>query len=160
MSKNTANQVITAGKIELTVEKIEELGNFTEPMGDDAGLKTEGLKYQAKNTDSNLPVTYSVYVYAKNNQADLVDGETKNTMDINLIKVDTGDGQATKLTDLDSIQENDNTYYKIGGGTIEAGQTDDAKTLKLWVSEALITDELDDQLTLGLYVVSEVNETE
>ena len=151
---NTNNQVITAGTLRLTVSGINAL-QLSEPMSTSSGLTSTPVSYTVKNTDSNLPATYSIYVYA----------DSSNAMDISKIKIST-DGNATSgstavvLSSItDTFTENGNTYFKISSGSLTAGASGSTNYIRIWVDEDLITDEITNvTVSLSMYIISEVQE--
>ena len=151
---NSSNQVITAGTLKLTVSDISAL-QLSEPISTSAGLTSTPVSYTVKNTDSNLPATYSIYIYA----------DSTNTMDLSKIKI-SYDGNSTSgstsvvLSSItDTFTENGNTYFKINSGSLAAGATGSTNYIRIWVDEDLVTDELTDvTLSLNMYIISEVQE--
>ena len=154
VSRNADDQVITAGNLELTVTGITAL-SLTEPMTTDDGLVSNPISYTVENTDSNLPATYSLYIYAGSD----------NNIPLSSIKIST-DGNATSGSTstvlssiVDTLEENNTTYYRIDSGDLTAGATGTTKYLRIWIDEDLVGDEIDGgNLNLQLYVVSEVDE--
>ena len=154
VKKNTDNQVITAGTLKLTVTGVRAL-NVSEPLDGTAGLASSPVSYTVKNTDSNLPATYKIYIYAN----------SANTMDISKIKIST-DGNATKGSTakvLSSITptftEGGKTYFQIDTGTLAAGANGTTKYVRVWVDEDSITGEITNKkVDLNMYIVSEVQE--
>lgn len=154
VSKNSADQVITAGTLELTVSGINAL-TLSEPMTTAEGLTSKPVSYTVVNTDSNLPASYSLYVYAGSD----------NNIPLSSIKVSTdGDvssgSTSTILSSIaETINENGTTYYRIDTGSLGAGASGTTKYLRIWIDEDLVADEINNgNLNLQLYVVSEVNE--
>ena len=155
VNRNTDDQVITAGNLELTVTGLTAL-TLKEPMTTSEGLASSPASYTVENTDSNLPATYSLYIYA---------GEG-NTIDLSTIRISTdGDGTSgstsTILTSIaDTIVEDGTTYYRIDTGDLGAGASSDtSKYIRIWIDEDLVADEINNgNLNLQLYVVSEVDE--
>ena len=155
VNRNTDDQVITAGNLELTVTGLTAL-TLKEPMTTSEGLASSPASYTVENTDSNLPATYSLYIYA---------GEG-NTIDLSTIRISTdGDGTSgstsTILTSIaDTLVENGTTYYRIDTGDLGAGASSDtSKYIRIWIDEDLVADEINNgNLNLQLYVVSEVDE--
>ena len=155
VNRNTDDQVITAGNLELTVTGLTAL-TLTEPMTTSEGLASSPASYTVENTDSNLPATYSLYIYA---------GEG-NTIDLSTIRISTdGDGTSgstsTILTSMaDTLVEDGTTYYRIDTGDLGAGASSDtSKYIRIWIDEDLVADEINNgNLNLQLYVVSEVDE--
>ena len=151
---NSNNQVITAGTLKLTVSDIDAL-TLNEPINTTNGLSSSPVSYTVKNTDSNLPASYSLYVYA----------DSDNTMDISKIKLST-DGNAeagstaVALSSItDTFTEDGITYFKIDSGSLDAGASGTTKYLRIWVDEDTITDEIDSvAVSLSMYVISEVQE--
>ncbi len=154
VNKNSTDQVITAGTLQLTVSDFNVL-TLREPMSTESGLKSQAVSYTVLNTNSNLPATYSLYIYAGNG----------NTIPLSSIKVST-DGNATSgstskvLSSIsETINENGTTYYRIDTGSLNAGATGTTKYLRIWIDEELVADEINKgNLNLQLYVVSEVDE--
>lgn len=155
VNRNTDDQVITAGNLELTVTGLTAL-TLKEPMTTSEGLASSPASYTVENTDSNLPATYSLYIYA---------GEG-NTIDLSTIRISTdGDGTSgstsTILTSIaDTLVEDGTTYYRIDTGDLGAGASSDtSKYIRIWIDEDLVADEINNgNLNLQLYVVSEVDE--
>lgn len=151
---NSSNQVITAGTLKLTVSGISAL-QLSEPVSTSVGLNSTPVSYTVKNTDSNLPATYSIYIYA----------DSSNTMDLSKIKVSL-DGNATSgstskvLSSItDTFTENGNTYFKIGSGDLAAGASGTTNYVRVWVDEDLITNEISEvKVSLNMYIISEVKE--
>jgi len=151
---NSSNQVITAGTLRLTVSGINAL-QLSEPTNTSSGLSSAPVSYTVKNTDSNLPASYSIYVYA----------DSSNAMDISKIKIST-DGNATSgstsvvLSSItDTFTENGKTYFKISSGNLAAGASGSTNYLRIWVDEELITDEINNvAISLNMYIISEVQE--
>lgn len=151
---NSNNQVITAGTLSLTVSGINAL-TLDEPMTSSAGLASTPVSYTVKNTDSNLPASYSIYIYA----------DSSNGFDLSKIKVSL-DGNATSgstaqvLSSIaDVLTENGTTYFKINSGTLAAGASGSTNYIRVWVDEDLINDEISNTtVSLSMYIVSEVNE--
>ena len=120
VNRNTDDQVITAGNLELTVTGLTAL-TLKEPMTTSEGLASSPASYTVENTDSNLPATYSLYIYA---------GEG-NTIDLSTIRISTdGDGTSgstsTILTSIaDTLVEDGTTYYRIDTGDLGAGASSD-----------------------------------
>ncbi len=154
VSRNTDDQVITAGNLELTVAGITAL-SLSEPMSTTAGLSSTPISYTVVNTASNLPASYSLYIYAGSG----------NTVPLSSIKVST-DGNATSgstatvLTSItETLVENGTTYYRVDTGDIAAGATGATKYMRIWIDESLADDTIDGaSLDLQLYVVSEVDD--
>ena len=155
VNRNTDDQVITAGNLELTVTGLTAL-TLKEPMTTSEGLASSPASYTVENTDSNLPATYSLYIYA---------GEG-NTIDLSTIRISTdGDGTSGStsiiLTSIaDTLVEDGTTYYRIDTGDLGAGASSDtSKYIRIWIDEDLVADEINNgNLNLQLYVVSEVDE--
>lgn len=147
-------QVITAGSLKLTLTDITAL-SITEPKTDSDGLKSSPVNYTIKNTDSNLPASYSIYIYADDN----------NTVDLSKIKIST-DGDASSGTTAKTIasitptlQENGKTYFLIKSDTIAANATATNNYIRVWVDEDALTQDIEGaRVDLSLYVVSEVQE--
>ncbi len=148
------NQVITAGTLRLTVAGVSALG-ITEPTSNEIGLASSPVSYTVKNTDSNLPATYSIYIYA----------DSTNTMDLSKVKI-SYDGDATKgstavvLNSIaDKFTENGVTYYKIKSGDLAAKASGSTQYLRVWLDEDTFDGDVSDKkLNLNLYIVSEVKE--
>lgn len=151
---NSKDQVITAGTLKLTVADVNAL-TLKEPMSTADGLKSSPVSYTVRNTDSNLPATYSLYVYAGSG----------NNIPLSSIKIST-DGNATSgstsktLTSIqETIVEGGTTYYRIDTGNLNAGASGTTKYIRIWIDEELAADEISNgKLNLQLYVVSEVQE--
>lgn len=154
VKKNTDNQIITAGTLKLTVTGVSAL-NVSEPVDNTTGLKSAPVSYTVKNTDSNLPATYNIYIYAN----------TENTMDISKIKISTdgNDSAGSTANALSGITptftENGKTYFQIDSGTLAAGASGSTKYVRVWIDEDSISDEITDKkVDLSMYIVSEVQE--
>lgn len=151
---NSKDQEITAGTLKLTVADVNAL-TLKEPMSTADGLKSSPVSYTVRNTDSNLPATYSLYVYAGSG----------NNIPLSSIKIST-DGNATSgstsktLTSIqETIVEGGTTYYRIDTGNLNAGASGTTKYIRIWIDEELVADEISNgKLNLQLYVVSEVQE--
>ena len=147
VKKNTDNQVITAGTLKLTVAGVSAL-NVSEPLDGTAGLASSPVSYTVKNTDSNLPATYKIYIYA----------DTTNTMDLSKIKIST-DGNASKGgTITPTLTENGKTYFQIDTGTLAAGASGSTKYVRVWVDEDSLVGEVTGKVDLNMYIISEVQE--
>ncbi len=159
VKKNSSNQVITAGTLQLTVADISAL-TLSSPITNTEGLTSRAVSYTVKNTNSNLPAAYTIYIYA----------DSSNTLDVSKIKVSL-DGNASAgstFKALNSIASETitlkdgtttRTGYKIGSGTIAAGGSEATKYIRVWVDEDLITDELvNKKVSLYLHIVSVVQE--
>ena len=147
VSRNTQDQVITAGNLRVTISATTV--NLSDPMTTSDGLTSEPITYTPSNTDSNLPATYYLYIY----------GVSGNTVDLSYVKVSTNGTSASVLTSLPTITEGTTTYYQIDTGTIASGQTGTSKSLRLWLDEDLVPDEIaGENLKLNLYIVGEVDE--
>lgn len=151
---NSENQVITAGTLKLTISDITAL-SLNNPIGTSTGLASSPVSYTVKNTDSNLPAAYSIYIYANSN----------NTIEPSKIKVSLdGDGTSGKtalvLSSItDTFTENGTTYYKINSGNLAAGASGTTNYIRLWVDEDLIADDISSvTVSLNMYIVSEVQE--
>ncbi|MCM1053744.1 MAG: hypothetical protein NC483_07210 [Ruminococcus sp.] len=148
VKRNTKDQVITAGTLKITLSASGTI-DWSEPRSDEEGKGADPLKYTVQNTDSSLPASYTVYIYA-------ADG---NTVPFDLVKFST-DGVETKVlgsqdhTDED-ISGVNRTIYKIESGNVAAGGSLE-KTLHLWVSDTMEEGEF--MVKLNLYIVSEVDE--
>ena len=149
VSRNEVDQVITAGDLRLTVSGINAL-ELSEPMTTTDGLASNPVSYTVENTASNLPASYSIYIYAGSG----------NTISLGSIKISTDGSSSTILSSIaDTLVEDGTTYYRIDSGTIPAGGTGTTKNLRIWIDEDLVADEINaGNLNLQLYVVSEVDE--
>lgn len=155
VSRNTDDQVITAGNLELTVSGISAL-TLTEPMTTAEGLTSSPASYTVSNTNSNLPASYSIYIYAgSGNNISL--GSVRISTDGN---ASSGSNYQTLSSISDTLVENGTTYYRIDSGTLAAGASSGTtKYLRIWVDEDLVADEINNQsINLQLYVISEVDE--
>lgn len=151
---NSNNQVITAGTLRLTVSGINAL-QLSEPMSTSAGLVSTPVSYTVKNTDSNLPAAYSIYIYA----------DSSNTIDLSKIKVSLDGNSSSGSTSqvlssiADTFTENGHTYFKISSGDLAAGASGTTNYVRVWVDEDLITDEISEvTVSLSMYIISEVKE--
>ena len=152
--RNTNDQIITAGTLQLTVSGITAL-KVNAPMTESEGLTSSPITYTIENTASDLPAAYYLYIYA---------GST-NTIPLTAIKISI-DGNATSgststvLGNIsETLNENSTTYYQIDSGNVPAGSSSSTQYLRIWVDESLLTDEIESgTLDLQLYVVSEVQE--
>lgn len=148
------NQVITAGTLKLTVTGVNTLG-ITEPMSNANGLASSPVSYTVKNTDSNLPATYAIYIYA----------DTDNTVDLSKVKI-SYDGNASKgntavvLNSIaDKFTENGLTYYKINSGDLAAKASGSTQYVRVWLDEDSIDGDISNKkVSLNLYIISEVKE--
>ncbi len=151
VNRNTQDQVITAGTLELTVSDFDPL-KLTEPITEAEALASSSnlISYTVKNTDSNLPASYNLYIYSGSG----------NTIPLSSIKVSTDGSSSTIVSNLTpTILEGGTTYYQIDSGTLEAGASSTTKNLRIWIDEDLVADEIEnDNLNLQLYIVSEVDE--
>lgn len=153
VKKNTNNQVIKAGTLQLTVSDVNAL-QLSDPMLESAGLKSSPVSYTVKNT-GNLPANYDIYIFA----------DTNNTMDLSKIKISL-DGNASSgntakvLTSItDTISEGGKTYYKINAGNIAAGANGTTNYVRVWIDEESLPDEVDAKVvSLNMYIISEVQE--
>lgn len=159
VKKNSENQVITAGTLKLTVSGVSAL-NVSEPVDNETGLASTPVSYTVKNTASNLPASYKIYIYA----------DTNNTMDLNKIKIST-DGNATKGNTIKTLgtiaqkfTEGSKTYYQIepelgtGTSTLAAATSSETKYIRVWLDEDSINGEVTAKVDLNMYIVSEVQE--
>ena len=148
--KTSETHVVVAGKLKVTVENSEALALDT-PIPNSDGLKTEGLTYTVKNTDSNLPTKYDVYIYS---------GATGDTaLPLQNIYFSTNGTTAQALTSITPTNVDGKSCFRIDGGTLAAAGTGTAKNLKIWVNEDSISDEMEGKkVDLFLYIVSEVQE--
>ena len=155
VNKNTEDQVITAGNLALTVSGLTA-GKISDTMSETEGLASNPITYTVENTSSNLPASYSLYVYGGLKEED----KPANTIPLESIMFSTDGTTAKKLVDQDSVQtDNNQTAYLIDSGTIAAGSTDPSKSLRIWIDESLLSSEIDaGDLNLQLYIVSEVDE--
>lgn len=155
VNKNTEDQVITAGNLALTVSGLTA-GQISDTMSKTEGLASNPITYTVENTSSNLPASYSLYVYGGLKKGD----KPANTIPLESIMFSTDGTTAKKLVDQDSVQtDNNQTAYLIDSGTIAAGSTDPSKSLRIWIDENLLSSEIDaGNLNLQLYIVSEVDE--
>lgn len=156
VNKNTEDQVITAGNLALTVSGLTA-GQISDTMSETEGLASNPITYTVENTNSNLPASYSLYVYGG-----IQEGETQaNTIPLESIMFSTDGTTAKKLVDPQTSIQTDNsqTAYLIDSGKIEAGRTAPSKSLRIWIDESLLSSEIDaGNLNLQLYIVSEVDE--
>ena len=155
VNKNTEDQVITAGNLALTVSGLTA-GQISDTMSETEGLASNPITYTVENTSSNLPASYSLYVYGGLEEED----KPANTIPLESIMFSTDGTTAKKLVDQTSIQtDNSQTAYLIDSETIAAGSTDPSKSLRIWIDESLLSSEIESgNLNLQLYIVSEVNE--
>ena len=155
VNKNTEDQVITAGNLALTVSGLTA-GQISDTMSETEGLASNPITYTVENTSSNLPASYSLYVYGGLKKGD----KPANTIPLESIMFSTDGTTAKKLVDQDSVQtDNNQTAYLIDSGTIAARSTDPSKSLRIWIDESLLSSEIDaGNLNLQLYIVSEVDE--
>ena len=151
---NSRDQVITAGTLKLTVTDFNAL-KLSEPMSTTEGLKSSPVSYTVQNTDSNLPATYSLYIYAGSG----------NNIPLSSIKISTdgnaSSGSSSKVLSsiAETIVENGTTYYRIDTGNLNAGASGTTKYIRIWIDEDLVADEINNgNLNLQLYVVSKVQE--
>lgn len=148
---NKNNQVITAGTLKLTMTNANAL-ELTTPMDDADGLKTAAFTYTVKNTDSNLPASYKVYVYA----------DSSNAIDLANIRVSLDGTTVKSLTSLPTgtcTDESNNSYtcYQIDTNDLNASESATSKNVRVWISEdsAEMTDK---NLSLYLHINGEVKE--
>ena len=155
VNKNTEDQVITAGNLALTVSGLTA-GQISDTMSETEGLASNPITYTVENTSSNLPASYSLYVYGGLKKGD----KPANTIPLESIMFSTDGTTAKKLVDQESVQtDNNQTAYLIDSGTIAAKSTDPSKSLRIWIDESLLSSEIDaGDLNLQLYIVSEVDE--
>jgi len=148
---NSSNQVITAGTLKLTMTNASALA-LTEPISDAEGLKSSAFTYTVKNTDSNLPTAYKVYIYA----------DSTNAIDLSNIKISV-DGTTVKtlnsLTSATCTDESNNTFtcYQIASGNVNANASDTSKSVRVWISEEA-TEMENKNLSLYLHISGEVKE--
>lgn len=154
VKENSDNQVITAGTLRVTVDGISKL-TLSNPTTDDVGIVSTPVNYTVKNTDSNLPAAYDIYIYENSD----------NTMDLSKVKVSIGGSATTGATPVvlnsiaDKMVENGTTYYKIKSGTLAAKASGTTEYLRLWIDEDLLPGEVTNvNVSLSLYIVSEVQE--
>ena len=155
VNKNTEDQVITAGNLALTVSGLTA-GQISDTMSETEGLASNPITYTVENTSSNLPASYSLYVYGGLKKGD----KPANTIPLESIMFSTDGTTAKKLVDQESVQtDNNQTAYLIDSGTIAARSTGPSKSLRIWIDESLLSSEIDaGDLNLQLYIVSEVYE--
>lgn len=147
VNKNTTDQVITAGNLKVTISATKV--NLTEPMTTEQGLASTPITYTPSNTSSNLPATYSIYIYAG----------PDNSIDLSTIKVSTDGSSSDVLTTLPTDTDPGTGYYRLTTGTVPAGGTGTSGSIRIWIDEDLIADEITGQvLDLQLQIVAEVNE--
>lgn len=149
---NSSNQVITAGTLKLTMTNVAAL-SLSEPVSTSSGLASTPFSYTVQNTDSNLPATYTIYIYAN----------SANTVALNSVNLSLDGSTATKLTSLTSSTCTDDsgtyTCYKLSSGSVAAGASETTKNIYVWIDESSLTEEISDaSLSLYLQIVSEVNE--
>ena len=153
VKKNSNNQVIKAGTLQLTITDVSAL-QVSNPVLESVGLKSTPVSYTVKNT-GNLPANYQIYIYADNT----------NTLDLSKIKIST-DGNAssgntaktlTSITDI--FTEDGKTYFKINAGNIAAGASGTTNYVRVWVDEDSLADEVSNKIvSLNMYIISEVQE--
>lgn len=155
VNKNTEDQVITAGNLALTVSGLTA-GQISDTMSETEGLASNPITYTVENTSSNLPASYSLYVYGGLEE----ENKLANTIPLESIMFSTDGTTAIKLVDQESVQtDNNQTAYLIDSGTIAAKSTDPSKSLRIWIDESLLSSEIEGgNLNLQLYIVSEVDE--
>lgn len=153
VDKNSANQKITAGTLELSFS-VNAL-NQSEVLSTADGLKTTAAAYTVKHTsESNLPATYSIYV-CENSTNTIAASNLKYTTE----GTSTAGSNAKNLTSITQETLNSKKCYKIDTGTINPGSTQATKYLRVWPDESIVTDEFENKaLDLDLYIVSEVKE--
>ncbi len=150
VKKNTKDQVITAGTLKVTLSASGDI-DWSEPRSDEEGKGESAtpLSYTVQNTDSSLPASYTVYIYA-------ADG---NTIPFDLIKFSTDGVESKVLGSQDHTDEDINgtnrTIYRIESGNVAAGASLN-KNLYMWVSDTM--EEGEYMVKLSLYIVSEVDE--
>jgi len=147
VKKNTTNQVITAGTLQLTIADIKAL-QVSEPVEQAVGLASTPVSYTVKNT-GNLPASYHIYIYADNT----------NTMELSKIKISTDGKTAKALTSITPTTIDSKTCYSIDSGSIAANTTGTTKKIRVWVDEDSLTDEITGKVvSLNMYIVTEVQE--
>ncbi len=147
VNRNTTDQVITAGNLSVTISATEV--SLTEPMTTEEGLASTPITYTPSNTSSNLPADYSIYIYAGEN----------NTIDLSTIKVSTDGTSSNVLTTLPTDTDPGAGYYRITTDTVPAGSSGTTGSIRIWIDEDLIADEITSQvLDLELQIVAEVDE--
>lgn len=150
--KTGDTQVITAGNLKFEVSGVNAL-TLNAPVTTATGLKSTAINYTVQNT-GNLPATYSIYIYA----------DATSKIGIDKIKLSTDGTNAKLLNSLASsnITLEDGTSvtgYKLTDSTLNAGASGSANSLRIWVDEDLLTTDLSNvQVSLGLCIVSEVQE--
>lgn len=152
--KTGDTQVITAGNLKFEVSGVNEDNplTITAPVTTVTGLESTPINYTVENT-GNLPATYSIYIYFS----------SEDTLK-DKIKFSTDGTDAKLLNSLASsnITLKDDTSvigYKLTDSTLNAGESGSANSLRIWVDEDLLTTDLSNvQVSLGLCIVSEVQE--
>lgn len=151
VGKNADNQVITAGTLKMTISGVSAL-DLSEPVGTDVGLASSPVSYTIKNTASDLPATYQIYIYTG----------TDNQIDASKIKVSEDGTTYKQLTEYPLEQVDGTNRYRISESAenIGAGATATTKNIRLWLDEDLMVEEdAGKKVDLNLYIVSEVNES-
>ena len=161
VTDNTNNQVITTGTLQ--VEYASSNGyitndNYNEliPMSNDKGLVQKGYNFSVKNT-GNLPVTYKVYMFI--NEEDYNNDKANKKIagdlftNLNLIKfnIETNkvNNNEVNIDETSGIKK-----YEIYTGTVNANQSINNHTLRIWLDEDLDVENIGKYIYLKLEVAS------
>lgn len=143
---NSKNQVITAGSLKLTIPSATALAP-TEPVDDATGLKSSAFNYTIKNTDSSLPASYNLYIYA----------DANNAVSLNNIKFSTDGSTVKALKTISPTTVDDKSCYLIESSNINAGDSI-SKSIRIWVDENAEGADAGEALNLTFYIESVVQE--
>lgn len=120
------NNVITLGKLQLTLEEGNEITVMDAmPVSDEDGLKSEGFSFTLRNT-GNVPIAYSIYL------DDIALEETELKLDTKFLKYNlefNGVSDATQYLD-DRLVDGDR---ELTSGTLEGGSSNQY-LLRVWIT--------------------------
>ena len=151
------NQVVKAGVLKVTLNGISTLKNVN-VLSNSSGLSSTPISYTVQNpSDGTLPATYKIYLYAMSgNQVSLDAIMISNDGNGSSGSTYKAASSLSKVTSIDGVAGN---YYLIDSGKVAVGGTTVTKYLRLWVNEDSNLISNNQTIKLGLYVVSEVDES-
>ena len=189
IKKNNADQVITAGTLKVTISGVSALTTpevLDDTGGKNSTAINYTVKNEdGDQSKSNLPNAYTMYIYADDeNQIDLdkikidfsgsdLQATTKGThylteivtaTETGALAIPTGETGCSVKGDPDvdlsgGFEPRKCVGYKLESGALVAGASANTRTLRVWVDESSVTDEITEKkLSLRLYIVSEVAE--